>query len=163
MSKLVTLLFLAIVSVFATTVVGENLPEPYKVTGKVYCDTCRCGFETNVTTYIHGAIVELQCYDKSHTTIVFRNETVTTVGGQFTFVVSQDHGDQYCDAVLKWSPLKRCKIVDPGRDRARVIVTNSNGIKSYRRYANNMGFFADKALPICGKLLKYYLHFDDDK
>lgn len=30
-----------------------DLPD-YIVQGRVYCDTCRAGFETNVTTYIKG-------------------------------------------------------------------------------------------------------------
>jgi len=43
----------ALFSVAADTAVATNAPD-YVIQGRVYCDTCRAGFETNVTEYIKG-------------------------------------------------------------------------------------------------------------
>lgn len=39
--------------VLASTATATDAPD-YVVQGRVYCDTCRAGFETNVTEYIKG-------------------------------------------------------------------------------------------------------------
>lgn len=54
MMKRGLLLLIALMSIFAATTVAKKLRQPYELTGKVYCDTCRFGFETNVTFYISG-------------------------------------------------------------------------------------------------------------
>ncbi|KAM1597747.1 hypothetical protein PS2_032617 [Malus domestica] len=41
---------------------------------KVYCDTCRAGYETKVITYIAGAKVRLECRDKSGMALVYTKE-----------------------------------------------------------------------------------------
>ncbi|KMT08822.1 hypothetical protein BVRB_6g135460 [Beta vulgaris subsp. vulgaris] len=161
MMKRGLLLLIALMSIFAATTVAKKLRQPYELTGKVYCDTCRFGFETNVTFYISGATVQLQCNDKSDSKLVFTNTTTTDKNGRFTFQVCEDHGDQYCDVVLLKSPLPHCKIIDRVRSHSRVIVTDLNGIISRRRHANNLGVFQDYALPVCGDLYKYYFHSDD--
>lgn len=105
--------------------------------------------------------MELQCDDKSGSRLVFRNTTTTDEHGRFTFQVCEDHGDQYCDVVLVKSPWPHCNKIDRVRGRSRVIVTDFNGMRSYRRHANNMGFFQEYALPVCGDLYQYYFHSDD--
>lgn len=37
----------------AAAAVATNAPD-YLIQGRVYCDTCRAGFETNVTEYMKG-------------------------------------------------------------------------------------------------------------
>lgn len=39
--------------VLADTAVATSAPD-YLIQGRVYCDTCRAGFETNVTEYVKG-------------------------------------------------------------------------------------------------------------
>ncbi|XP_021752639.1 protein DOWNSTREAM OF FLC-like [Chenopodium quinoa] len=159
MTKLGLLLLVALATLAATTVA---LDTPYQLSGRVYCDTCHFGFETNVTRYIPGAEVHLECKDeKSDTKLVFRNATKTNEKGRFTFHVGEDHGDQYCDVVLVKSPWPHCKNIDPVRGRSRVIITDLNGIRSFRRHANNMGFFQDYVFPVCSDLYKFYFHSDD--
>lgn len=55
MASLRILSVIAVVAIFALagTAVANDLPD-YIVQGRVYCDTCRAGFETNVTEYIKG-------------------------------------------------------------------------------------------------------------
>ncbi|XP_057528879.1 pollen-specific protein C13-like [Amaranthus tricolor] len=161
MTKLWLPVLFVVVSTIAATTVAKKLAVPYQLSGKVYCDTCRFGFETNITTYIPGAVVQLQCNDKSNTRLVFSNTTKTDENGKFTFQVYEDHGDQYCDVVLISSPWPHCKIIDQVRKRSRVIVTNLNGISTYLRHANNLGVFQDYALPQCAALYRYFFHSDD--
>ena len=35
-------------------IASAAIPEPFTVPGKVYCDTCRVGYETPATTYLPG-------------------------------------------------------------------------------------------------------------
>ncbi|CAO2827747.1 unnamed protein product [Amaranthus hypochondriacus] len=155
------LLLVALICTLAATTTAKKLAVPYELSGKVYCDTCRFGFETNITTYISGAVVELQCNDKSDSRLVFSNRTTTDENGKFTFHVCEDHGDQYCDVVLISSPWPHCKVIDHVRRRSRVIVTDLNGITSYLRHANNLGVFQDYTFPECSALYKLYFQSDD--
>lgn len=43
----------AILLFAVATVVATKAPD-YLIQGRVYCDTCRAGFETNVTEYMKG-------------------------------------------------------------------------------------------------------------
>ncbi|KAL0311628.1 UNVERIFIED_CONTAM: hypothetical protein Scaly_2922400 [Sesamum calycinum] len=46
------LLVLFAVCVLPAIVSAHFVRDPFHVTGCVYCDTCRCGYETDATTYM---------------------------------------------------------------------------------------------------------------
>lgn len=76
-------------------------------------------------------------------------------------MVSGDHGNNLCDAVLVSSPQSDCSEADPGRNRSRVILTRDNGLTSDARFANAMGFFRSESISGCSQLLQKYLDTDD--
>ncbi|KAI4337721.1 hypothetical protein L6164_016103 [Bauhinia variegata] len=137
---------------------GRN---PFSVRGRVYCDTCRAGFETPATTYIAGAEVIVECKDRTSMDVVYRKQGKTDSAGSYKILVDEDHVDQLCDVKLLSSPQKDCKVASPGRDQARVILTRNNGIVSDDRFANNMGFMKDEAVSGCDEVLRSYQEFDD--
>ncbi|KAI4307362.1 hypothetical protein L6164_030562 [Bauhinia variegata] len=134
---------------------------PFCVQGRVYCDTCRAGFETPATTYIAGAEVILECKDKTGMEVVYRKKGKTDSKGSYKIWVEEDHVDQICDAKLLSSPREDCRVASPGRDQARVILTRNNGIASDDRFANNMGFMKDETVSGCDEILRSYQEFDD--
>ncbi|XP_071737734.1 pollen-specific protein C13-like [Rutidosis leptorrhynchoides] len=132
---------------------GRPMSHPYVLQGRVYCDTCRAGFETSATTYIPGAKVRVECKNKEQK-VIFTSEGTTDATGTYYINVNEDHGDETCDVVLVSSPINGCKTADPGRDRARVALTSYNGIVSDQRFANNMGFMKDEIMSGCTTLLQ---------
>ncbi|KAK0575981.1 hypothetical protein LWI29_010101 [Acer saccharum] len=134
---------------------------PFLVQGRVYCDTCRCGFETAATTYIPGAKVKVECKDRKTNDVVYSREGTTDSTGVYKIFVAEDHKDQYCDAILVKSSQDDCKTVSPGRDRARVILTRYNGIASDNRYANSIGFQKEEAVSGCAEILRTYQEDDE--
>ncbi|KAG8043246.1 hypothetical protein GUJ93_ZPchr0849g2958 [Zizania palustris] len=52
--------------------------------GRVWCDTCRAGFETPASTYIAGAKVMVECKSKSTGTKIFSFEGQTDHTGTYT-------------------------------------------------------------------------------
>lgn len=50
---MIAILFYILFYVVADTAAATSAPD-YLVQGRVYCDTCRAGFETNVTEYMQG-------------------------------------------------------------------------------------------------------------
>ncbi|XP_034692350.1 pollen-specific protein C13-like [Vitis riparia] len=143
--------------------VSEARPmrKPFVLHGRVYCDTCRAGFETSATTYIAGARVRIECKDRNSLQLVYSVEGVTDSTGTYKISIADDHGDQMCDAVLVKSPQPDCAKVDPGRDRSRLSLTRSNGLVSDTRFANAMGFMKDEPASGCTQLLKQYQESDD--
>uniref|UniRef100_A0A804MGZ1 Pollen-specific protein C13 n=1 Tax=Zea mays TaxID=4577 RepID=A0A804MGZ1_MAIZE len=123
----------------AGTAVDNDLPD-YVIQGRVYCDTCRAGFVTNVTEYIAGAKVRLEC--KHFGT------------GKLERSI--------CEVVLVESPRKDCDQVQADRDRAGVLLTRNVGISDNLRPANPLGYLKDVPLPICASLLKQLDSDDDD-
>ncbi|CAK7347104.1 unnamed protein product [Dovyalis caffra] len=134
---------------------------PFAVEGLVYCDTCLAGFETSKTTYIAGAKVRLECMDRKTQVLVYSKEETTDSTGKYTINVDEDHKDQICDCMLVSSPWKNCRAPSAGRDRARVILTNYNGLVSTTRYANSMGFMAAQPMSGCTELLRTYQEYED--
>ncbi|PKA66958.1 Pollen-specific protein C13 [Apostasia shenzhenica] len=128
----------------------------FSVEGRVYCDTCRAGFETNVTEYVSGARVKVECTHFVTNIVEHTDEGVTDASGSYKIAVRDDHEDEICEVVLVDSPLDDCKEVKGGRDRARVVLTTDGGITGSVRQANSLGFLRDEPLPICGKLLQEY-------
>lgn len=107
-----------------------------------------------------GAKVRIECKDRDALGIKYSVEGVTDSTGTYKISVAYDHGDDICDAVLVSSPDSFCSTPNRGRDRARVILTRSNGLISDTRNANNMGFLRDQPLAGCTQLLKMYLDTD---
>ncbi|KAF6154081.1 hypothetical protein GIB67_031342 [Kingdonia uniflora] len=150
------LILLAMCMLPALVSATRPVKNPFVVCGKVYCDTCRAGFETSVSAYIPGATVKVECKDRDTLRLVYSNEAVTDSTGAYEVHVAEDHEDQLCESILVSSPQADCASIEPGRDRARVILTDNNGISSNYRYANTMGFIKDHPLSGCTEVLKQY-------
>ncbi|PIA48077.1 hypothetical protein AQUCO_01400577v1 [Aquilegia coerulea] len=155
MARLLILLALCVlVPAYVSAV--RPLKCPLVVHGKVFCDTCRLGFETPATTYITGAKVRVVCKTRDSLQPVFSCDAFTDSTGSYSVTVAYDHEDQICESVLISSPQKNCAAIMPGRERANVILTNNNGIISYNRFANNLGFVRDEPLAACTNIKKLY-------
>ncbi|XP_068661693.1 pollen allergen Che a 1-like [Aristolochia californica] len=126
------------------------------VEGKVYCDTCRAGFETFATYYIPAAKVKLDCTNRTTHLKTFEGEGLTDATGAYQVEVTGDHEDDVCDVSLVSSPVKGCDEVVPGRNKARISLTKNNGIISDIRFANPLGFYKNDPLHICPKVLEHY-------
>ncbi|KAG2709271.1 hypothetical protein I3760_05G230600 [Carya illinoinensis] len=140
---------------------GRPARNPFIVRGKVYCDTCRAGFETSATTYIPGAKVRIECKDRNTMQLLYSKEGTTDSTGTYSILVAEDHEDQLCDAMLVSSSQHDCATASPGRERARVILTGYNGIASNNRFVNAMGFMKEEALSGCAEVLKQYQEDDE--
>ncbi|CAN6542263.1 hypothetical protein ACFX13_019487 [Malus domestica] len=160
MSRVVVLLALCM---FLGLVSARTLGNPFHVQGRVYCDTCRCGFETTATNYIPGARVRIECKDRNTLQLAYSVEGETDSTGTYNILVEEDHEDQICESVLVSSPISDCKSADPGRSRANVVVTRYNGVVKDKRYANNMGFFKNEPLAGCEKILEQYKNYDQQE
>ncbi|GMI90592.1 hypothetical protein like AT4G08685 [Hibiscus trionum] len=155
------LLFVALCLVPSLVSATRMVKNPLMVQGQVYCDRCRAGFETPKTTNMAGAKVKVVCSDRKTGEVVYEREGYTDSTGQYKIRVSEDHLDEICDAVLVKSSQPECAQMTPGRERARVILTNFNGIASNTRFANAMGFMADEAEAGCAEVLKLYQEEDE--
>ncbi|PRQ21501.1 protein DOWNSTREAM OF FLC [Rosa rugosa] len=158
MAKLVMLFALCVLPALA--VATRPMRTPFTVEGKVYCDACRFGYESSATTYIAGAKVRVECKDKLTMALRYSKEGTTDSTGTYRITVAEDHEDQICDSILVSSPQKSCSEATPGRDRARVILTGYNGIASYNRLANAMGFMRTEAVSGCSQILKQMQELD---
>ena len=139
---------------------ARPMSRPFRLEGRVYCDTCRAGFETSATTYIPRAKVRVECKDKEQK-LLYSMEGTTDSTGTYHVLVNEDHGDETCDVVLVSSPMGDCMTADPGRDRARVVLTSYNGIVSDKRFANAMGFMKDEIMSGCTTLLQSLMEEED--
>ncbi|XP_071701741.1 protein DOWNSTREAM OF FLC-like [Rutidosis leptorrhynchoides] len=129
---------------------------PFRLQGRVYCDTCRAGFETSVTKYLAGAKVQVECMDRSTLQRRYTLSATTDSTGTYEMEVPTDHGDQKCECALVSSPDPTCAEPNIGRHRATVILTRENGMNKDTRFANAMGFLAKTPLPGCTELIKSY-------
>ncbi|KAH6803849.1 hypothetical protein C2S51_032096 [Perilla frutescens var. frutescens] len=136
--------------------------QAFHVEGCVYCDTCRCGYETDASEYMAGAIVRIECRSKDSGKLTYSKEAVTGENGRYTMRVETDRGDDFCDAVLVKSSNPECATPNAGRDRARVILTRNNGMTSNKRYANNMGFLKNTPLANCAQILQKYQESEEE-
>ncbi|KAL9315763.1 hypothetical protein ACSQ67_016764 [Phaseolus vulgaris] len=135
---------------------------PFYVKGRVYCDPCRAGFETPLTTYIAGAEVTMECRDRMRGNIVYSKKVKTDSSGSYTIFVDANQANQNCDASLVTSPLRDCREPTPGRDHSRVVLNRFNGIATNDRFVNNLGFMKQKVASACAKILRRYREHDDD-
>ncbi|XP_058085429.1 pollen-specific protein C13-like [Magnolia sinica] len=158
MAKILILIALCILPALVS---GRPMRSNFMVQGRVYCDTCLAGFETSATTYISGAKVRLECRERESGQLTYAIEGKTAQSGMYEIPVSDDRGNDICEVALVSSPQSECATPMPGRERARVFLTQNNGIASYTRYANNLGFQKDAPIVGCSKLLKQYQEYDD--
>ncbi|KAK9058553.1 hypothetical protein SSX86_023395 [Deinandra increscens subsp. villosa] len=141
----------------ATVIGGGN---PFILKGRVYCDTCRAGFETSATKYLAGAKVKVECRDRNTMTMRYTLDAVTDATGTYEMEVQTDHGDQKCECTLVSSQDPECAEPNVGRDRATVILTRNNGMNYNTRYANAMGFLKKTPLAGCDALIRSYFAED---
>ncbi|XP_015646043.2 pollen-specific protein C13, partial [Oryza sativa Japonica Group] len=135
------------------------------VEGEVYCDTCRAGFVTNVTTAIQAARVRLECrhYMSASGSVERSAEGTTDATGHYRMeLVEVDNrgAELVCAVALLSSPVTECHEMEVGRDRAPVTLVQDVGLATMVRRANPLGFLQTilqtRPLPICGDLLKSY-------
>ncbi|KAL5559043.1 hypothetical protein UlMin_035254 [Ulmus minor] len=151
-----SLLLLALFMLPALALANRPLRTPFVVQGKVFCDTCRAGFETTATTYIPGAKVRVECRTRSTMELCYSKEVTTDSTGNYKLSVDEDHEDQICDATVVSSSQANCAKAVPGRNTARVILTGNNGIATNIRFANAIGFERNEPLAGCENVLKQY-------
>ncbi|KAI3757389.1 hypothetical protein L6452_04926 [Arctium lappa] len=160
MARMVMLLALCVL-LPAVINAGRPMSRPFRLEGRVYCDTCRAGFETSATTYIPRATVRVECKDKEQK-LLYSMDGTTDSTGTYHILVNEEHGgDEICDVVLVSSPMGGCMTADPGRNRARVVLTSYNGIASDKRFANAMGFMRDEIMSGCTTLLQSLMEEED--
>ncbi|KAJ4819805.1 Pollen Ole e 1 allergen and extensin family protein [Rhynchospora pubera] len=162
MAKLTLLAFMALCTFASVALV--NAVNQFNVEGRVYCDTCRAGFETNVTEPIGaGAKVRIEC--KKYNTvgpILYSVDGITDNAGKYKIVAQGDHEDQTCEVVLVESPRPDCKEINKALNHAPIGLFKDNGIASNDRYPNALGFVKDKPLDVCGAIMKYYETEEED-
>ncbi|KAL5751513.1 hypothetical protein ACOSP7_021722 [Xanthoceras sorbifolium] len=139
---------------------GNIKGNPFHIRGRVYCDTCKCGFETSASYYIHGAKVRIECQKRENLQTTYTIDGVTDETGTFNIKVEDDKGDQICYTELVSSPVADCKTPDGGRYRSQIILTRSNGAISDLHYSNALGYLKDKPLAGCTELLNTYFPYD---
>ncbi|XP_051117922.1 pollen allergen Sal k 5.0101-like [Andrographis paniculata] len=155
MAKIVFVLFALCVAPSIVTAKSKE-DSPLLLKGRVYCDTCRCGYETSASTPLPRAVVGVECRSRKSSEVTFRKEVVTDSTGHYQIFVHGDRGDDMCDALLVKSSDPECSTPNAGRDRARVILTRNNGMNSNTRFANAMGFLKNTALDSCQQILQQY-------
>ncbi|XP_059624306.1 protein DOWNSTREAM OF FLC-like [Cornus florida] len=159
MSRLILLLALCVLPALVS---ARFVGNPFLVRGKVYCDTCCAGFETDKTPYIAGATVRIECKDRKTEDLKYSIEGVTSSAGIYNIEVSGDRGDDVCDVKVVSSPQSDCATPSSGRDRARVILTRYNGIVPDIRNVNSIGFQRNEPMAGCTELLKKYMVDEDE-
>ncbi|KAJ8477417.1 hypothetical protein OPV22_021144 [Ensete ventricosum] len=154
---------LPVVAALCLALAGVALAAPkFVIQGRVYCDTCRAGFETVASQYIPGATVKLECRHYETDSIEHTAVGVTDGTGTYNIEVEDSHEEEICEVSLVKSPVPACSEVSGSRNRARVLVTGRNGLASDVRYANSLGFLKDEPLKECGLLLQQYALGVDD-
>ncbi|KAL7230757.1 hypothetical protein ACSBR2_009108 [Camellia fascicularis] len=136
--------------------------KPFTVRGRVYCDTCRFGFETSQSPGIAGARVRIDCKNKNSMQIEYSIGAVTDSNGEYSIIVSGDFGDDICDAVLVSSPQPDCNEAGPGRSRSRLTLTRYNGVVTDTCFANAMGYLRKEPMSDCAELFQKYKDPEDD-
>lgn len=150
-------IFLFQAAVMVTAARSDVSPKTkFFVQGKVFCDTCRAGFETPATTYISGAKVKVVCRTRRTGTETCSFDGITDETGTYTIPISEEHEFEKCEAILVHSPDRACDRIVMGRERAEVFLTSNNGMATEMRYANAMGFRKVTPLAFCAELMKQY-------
>ncbi|CAN4097269.1 unnamed protein product [Withania somnifera] len=155
MANMVACFVLCLV-LFTSINASANFVDTFLVVGKVYCDTCRCGFQTSASKYLPGTRVRIECKKRDTNDLAYTVEGVTNSKGEYKIHVNSDRGDEFCDVILIRSSDPTCAEPNAGCDRTRVVLTRNNGMASNTRFANSMGFLSNKLLPNCTKILQQY-------
>ncbi|PHT48460.1 hypothetical protein CQW23_12668 [Capsicum baccatum] len=162
MARIIALFVLCSVLFASINAISANFMDTFLVVGKVYCDTCRCGFETSASKYLPGSRVRIECKKRDTNDLAYTVEGVSNSKGEYKILVNSDRGDEFCDVVLIRSSDPTCDEPNKGRDRARVVLTRNNGLVSKTRLANSMGFLTNEPLASCTKILQQY-EFSEDQ
>ncbi|CAM8903734.1 unnamed protein product [Rhodiola kirilowii] len=142
-----TLAIVAAAFSFASLLSCTSANDALLVEGKVYCDTCRVGFETKLTEYLANAKVILECRQRETGEMTYAEEGVTDASGTYRIEVGGDHEEEICEVRLVKSPREDCKDI-AAWDKARVALTKHNGAITPMRFANSIGF--TKKVPVEG-------------
>ncbi|KAG4149559.1 hypothetical protein ERO13_D05G341700v2 [Gossypium hirsutum] len=127
----------------------------YMVVGHVYCDTCRVEFETKLSEPISGAVVKLECKNRTDEAITFQSQEIVADNfGDYHIIVEGDYEESDCDVALVRSPRADCSDPTEAWRKSRVVLTTFDGLSGKLRFANNLGFKKDKALPQCTRILQ---------
>uniref|UniRef100_A0A7N0TDY7 Uncharacterized protein n=1 Tax=Kalanchoe fedtschenkoi TaxID=63787 RepID=A0A7N0TDY7_KALFE len=148
MAKLILSAVAIFVSLASLLVGHTHATDALLVQGKVYCDTCRVGFETKLTQYLAGARVALECRTRETGELTFSEEGVTDATGTYKMEVSGDHEEDICLVTPTKSPRPDCAEV-AAWEKARVLLTKNNGAITPLRYANSIGFTKKVAVDGC--------------
>ncbi|GLT48615.1 hypothetical protein SLA2020_222300 [Shorea laevis] len=127
--------------------------EHFFVEGKVYCDTCRVQFETKLSEYLQGAKVALECRKREGGDITYTQEAITGTDGKYKIAVQGNHEEEICEVKVEKSPRDDCGEIVQGRNRARVVLTNNNGVAQPVRFANSLGFLKNEPVAGCRQVL----------
>ncbi|KAL5997889.1 hypothetical protein ACLOJK_008821 [Asimina triloba] len=128
--------------------------DPLFVEGIVYCDTCRAGFETRLSEPLEGAKVKLECRSLVNNEITITKEALSNSSGLYHIPVETDHEEDLCEVIAVESPREDCNKCNPGRDRARILLTRNVGIVSNVRHANPLGYMKNDIIEGCTQVLK---------
>lgn len=110
-----------------------------------------------------GAEVKLECVHYGTDEVTYAAEATTDASGVYQLAVPGDHSGDQCSVALVKSIAEYCRETLPGRERARVVLSQDGGLISNLRQANALGFLIDEPLAQCDKVLqKYGLANEDD-
>ncbi|ONI12473.1 hypothetical protein PRUPE_4G167200 [Prunus persica] len=123
------------------------------VEGRVYCDPCRVQFETRLSVPLEGAVVALECRGRENGTLAYTLQGKTDKNGIYSLPTDEDMEEQICEVRTVSSPRANCN-EHFEFERARVLLTYNNGVKSMARYANPLGFMQKESVTECEQVLK---------
>ncbi|WOH11934.1 hypothetical protein DCAR_0831430 [Daucus carota subsp. sativus] len=130
----------------------------FKVQGQVYCDPCRVRFITQLSTFLKGATVRLECRNREQdTNLTFSGEATTDDTGTYHITVDDDHEDDICEVKLVKSPDPQCSEINLEKNTrygARVSLAANSGMASNVRMASPICFLTNKAHEDCDDLIR---------
>ncbi|XP_023886608.1 olee1-like protein [Quercus suber] len=132
---------------------AQATSETFFVEGKVYCDTCRVQFETKISQPLADSKVRLECRKREGGELTYSFDGTTNSTGIYRLPVDGDHEEEICEVVALKSSRADCSDLMAGYERARITLTNKNGLASIARYPNPLGFMVKEALPSCLEIL----------
>ncbi|XP_027127541.1 anther-specific protein LAT52-like [Coffea eugenioides] len=135
--------------------------EAFTVKGRVYCDPCRVEFQTSLSKSIEGAEVELQCRVRENGTVTVSQKATTDANGNYELTVQGDHEEEICDVASVSSPSQECN-VPFGENKARILLTQNNGVQGTDRFANPLGYKTTEANPDCKAILQEMGYIPDE-
>lgn len=102
-----------------------------------------------------GAVVELECRERATGKITTQVQATTDENGSYNLSVAGEHEEEICEVKAIKSTAEECNAPFDGTDRrARVLLTQNNGVQGTTRYANPLGFKTLKADEQCKGVLE---------